>query len=376
MKRTIPLLLFLSAACAPDTQQEAASYVGIVPAETIKWKLITTWPKNFPALGAAPENFAKLASKMSGGRLEVSVYGAGELVGALEVFDAVANGTAEMGHGAAYYWRGKVPQAVFFTTIPFGMNAQEVNAWLSYGGGLELWRELYEPFGLIPFPGGNSGVQMAGWFNKELNSIEDLRGLKMRIPGLGGEVMRRAGAVPVNLPGGEIYTSLQTGVVDASEWVGPYNDLAFALHQVAEYYYYPGWHEPGAVLEAIVNRDAFHSLSEDLQAIVEVAWRAVNQDVLDEFTARNIHALRELTDEHGTKLRRLPKEVLDRFRDISSEVVAETIDPDDELGQRILNSYMEFHAGVRAYHDISETAYLLTRDSGFSEVDGSTSGDK
>ncbi|MCE2436796.1 MAG: TRAP transporter substrate-binding protein DctP, partial [Pseudomonadales bacterium] len=213
------------------------------------------------------------------------------------------------------------------------------------------------------FPAGNSGVQMAGWFNKEIHSLEDLRGLKMRIPGLGGEVMRRAGASPVNLPGGEIYTSLQTGVVDASEWVGPYNDLAFALHEVAEFYHYPGWHEPGAVLEAIVNRDAFEALPEDLQAIVDVAWRAVNQDVLDEFTARNHKALQTLTERHGTKLRRLPKAVLDQLREISAEVVREAISPNDDLGQRILKSYTDFQSSVQEYHDVSEAAYLRVRQS-------------
>ena len=363
MRTLFPFLLLLTPACAPDSESPEPAEVIVAEREVIEWRLITTWPKNFPALGTAPENFSELVAKMSGGGLQVKVYGAGELVGAMEVFDAVANGTADVGHGAAYYWRGKAPQSVFFTTIPFGMTAQEANAWLRYGGGLELWRELYEPFGVIPFPAGNSGVQMAGWFNKEIHSLEDLRGLKMRIPGLGGEVMRRAGASPVNLPGGEIYTSLQTGVVDASEWVGPYNDLAFALHEVAEFYHYPGWHEPGAVLEAIVNRDAFEALPEDLQAIVDVAWRAVNQDVLDEFTARNHKALQTLTERHGTKLRRLPKAVLDQLREISAEVVREAISPDDDLGQRILKSYTDFQSSVQEYHDVSEAAYLRVRQS-------------
>ena len=213
-----------------------------------RWKLITTWPKNLPGLGVAPERLAEHLRKMSNGRLDIKVYGAGELVGAFEIFDAVSQGTAEMGHGAAYYWRGKLPAAQMFATVPFGMNAQEMNGWLHHGGGLELWRELYAPFNLVPFAAGNSGVQMAGWFNKEINSLADLQGLKMRIPGLGGEVLARAGGVPVALPGSEVYTALQTGVIDATEWVGPYNDLALSLHTAAKYYYYPGWHEPGPTL--------------------------------------------------------------------------------------------------------------------------------
>ena len=201
------------------------------------------------------------------------MYGAGELVPAFEVFDAVSRGTAEMGHGAAYYWKGKSEAAQFFAAVPFGMNAQEMNAWFYYGGGLELWREIYAPFGLMPAPAGNTGVQMGGWFNKEINRLDDLKGLKMRIPGLGGEVLRRAGGTPVNLPGGEIFTALQTGAIDATEWVGPYNDLAFGLHKAAKYYYYPGWHEPGTTLEAIVNKQAFDALPKDLQSIVRMPAR-------------------------------------------------------------------------------------------------------
>ena len=192
--------------------------------EKYHWKMITTWPKNFPGLGMAAENFADLVEEMSDGRLTVHVYGAGELVPAMEVFDAVSQGVVDAGHGAAYYWKGKVPSAVFFTSIPFGLNAQEMNGWLHYGGGLELWQEAYAPYNLVPMAGGSTGVQMAGWFNKEINSIDDLKGLKMRIPGLAGEVFAAAGGTAVTIPGGELYTSIQTGVIDALEWVGPYND--------------------------------------------------------------------------------------------------------------------------------------------------------
>ncbi len=328
--------------------------------QVYRWKLITTWPKNLPALGMGPERLADLLRVMSSGRLDIKVYGAGELVGAFEVFDAVAQGTSEMGHGAAYYWRGKIPVAAMFSTVPFGMNAQEMNGWLHYGGGMDLWRELYEPFGLVPFACGNSGVQMAGWFNREINSLADLQGLKMRSPGLGGEVLKRAGGVPVSLPGGEVFTALQTGAIDATEWVGPYNDLALGLYSAARYYYYPGWHEPGPTLEAIVNKKAWDSLPPDLQAMIQAATRMINEDMLSEFTARNNAALRTLVDEHAVELRKLPDDVVARLRELSTQVVAEMAES-DPLARRIHDSYMEFALGVRDYHRISEQAYLDAR---------------
>ncbi len=327
----------------------------------IEWKLVTTWPKGLPGLGSAPENFARRVGEMSNGRLTVRVYGAGEVVPPFEVFDAVSQGVAEMGHGAAYYWKGKIPSAVFYTAVPFGMTAQEMNGWLHYGGGLELWRELYAPFGVRPFAGGSTGVQMAGWFNRELKSASDLDGLKMRIPGLAGEVFAASGGTAVRLAGGEIYTSMQTGVIDAVEWVGPYNDRTLGLMEVAEYYYYPGWHEPGAMLEFTVNQAAFDRLPADLQAIVEGAARATNQDMLDEFTARNNESLTTLLEEHSTKLRPLPDDVLDVLH--SNAVIAlEQLKEDDPMAQKISASYEVFLDGVRTYHEISERAYLNARD--------------
>ena len=306
---------------ALDSQQEdpvAVDGSQVVTAEQIKWKLVTTWPKGLPGLGSAPENFARRVEEMSNGRLSIRVYGAGEVVPPFEVFDAVSQGVAEMGHGASYYWKGKIPSSVFYTAVPFGMTAQEMNGWLHYGGGLELWRELYAPFGVRPFAGGSTGVQMAGWFNRELKSAEDLNGLKMRIPGLAGEVFTASGGTSVRLAGGEIYTSMQTGVIDAVEWVGPYNDRTLGLMEVAEYYYYPGWHEPGAMLEFTVNQAAFDRLPADLQAIVEGAARATNQDMLDEFTARNNSSLTSLLEEYETKLRPLPDDVMDILHSRSS----------------------------------------------------------
>jgi len=325
------------------------------------WKIITTWPKNFPGLGTAAENFARMVDEMSNGRLTARVYGAGEIVPPFEVFDAVSQGVADAGHGAAYYWKGKVPSSVFFTAVPFGMTAQEINGWLHHGGGLELWREAYAPSNLIPMAGGNTGVQMAGWFNKEINSIEDLKGLKMRIPGLAGEVFAGVGGSPIRIPGGELYTSLQTGVIDAVEWVGPYNDLALGLHEVAEYYYYPGWHEPGAMLEFIVNKQSFEALPADLQAIVTTASRAANQEMLDEYTARNNAALRQLVDEHGVKLRRLPDDVLAALWRGSEEAMQDLVDR-DPMSAKVYASFKTFYEGIRAYHHISEQAYINARD--------------
>lgn len=325
------------------------------------WKIVTTWPKNFPGLGTAAENFAKLVDEMSKGRLTVRVYGAGELVPAFGVFDAVSQGVADAGHGAAYYWKGKVPSSVFFTAVPFGMNAQEMSGWIHYGGGLELWREAYAESNLVPMAGGNTGVQMAGWFNKEINSVEDLKGLKMRIPGLAGEVFASLGGSPIRIPGGELYTSLQTGVIDAAEWVGPYNDLALGLHEVAEYYYYPGWHEPGPMLEFILNKQSYDALPEDLQAIVTVASRALNQDMLDEYTARNNAALRQLVDVHGVKLRRMPDDVMAALWRASEQAMAKLVS-EDPMAAKIYVSYKEFYDGVRGYHHISEQAYINARD--------------
>lgn len=339
-----------------------ASHATVKPAEqkSFKWKMVTTWPKNFPVLGTAPERFAKNVAAMSNGRLTVKVYGAGELVPAMEVFDTVSRGTAELGHGGAYYWKGKVPEAQFFTTVPFGFTAQEMNGWLHYGGGLELWREAYDKFGLEPLAAGNSGVQMGGWFNKEINSMADLKGLKMRIPGLGGEVLRRAGGLPVTLPGGEVFTALQTGAIDATEWVGPYNDLAFGFFKAAKYYYYPGWHEPGATLELMINKKAMATLPPDLQAIVRVAARDANQDMLDEFTARNASSLDTLVNEHQVELKPFPAEVLDELFTLSAQVVEEEANK-SEFGKKVYASFCAFRDSIAKYHNITERAYINAR---------------
>ena len=326
-----------------------------------KWKMVTTWPKNFPGLGTGANKLAELITEMSGGRIAVKLYGAKELVPAFEVFDAVSRGTAQLGHGAAYYWKGKTEAAQFFSTVPFGMTAQEMNGWLYHGGGLELWTELYAPFGLVPAPAGNTGVQMGGWFNKEINSVADLSGLKMRIPGLGGEVLKRAGGTPVSLPGGELFTSLQSGAIDATEWVGPYNDLAFGLYKAAKYYYYPGFHEPGTTLEALINKEALEGLPADLRSIVLNACKVVNQDMLAEYTARNPVALQTLLTKHNVDMRPYPDDVIAKLREISAEVVAEIAER-DPFSKKIYASYQKFLAQAMVWSNISELAYLKARD--------------
>ncbi len=338
-----------------------SGHADIADQERFEWKMVTSWPKNFPGLGSSPEHFANAVNTMSGGRLTIKVYGGGEIVPALEVFSAVSQGTAEMGHAAGYYWKGKIPAAPFFTSVPFGLTAQEMNGWLHYGGGLELWREAYAPFNIIPFAAGNTGVQMAGWFNREINNLSDLKGLKMRIPGVGGEVFSRAGGTAVTLPGSELYTSLQTGVIDATEWVAPYNDMSLGLHEVAKYYYYPGWHEPGPTLELLVNKDAFEALPEDLQMMVEVAARFANQDMLDEYTARNNAAYIDLQENSDVEIRKLPDDVIRALHRASDEYLKD-IAEQDEMAKKVYTSWKAYADGVKNYHHISEQAYINARD--------------
>ena len=345
-----------TAACSREKEGPAEQ----ADTRTFNWRMVTTWPPNFPGLGTGASELAARIERCSAGRLKVKVYGANELVPALEVFDAVSSGTAEMGHGAAYYWKGKIPSASFFAAVPFGLTAQEINGWFYYGGGLELWKEAYAPFGVIPMPGGNSGTQMGGWFRKEIKSLDDLKGLKMRIPGLGGEALQRAGGTPVTLAGGEIFTALETGAIDATEWIGPYNDLAFGLYKAAKYYYYPGWHEPGTCLEAIINQKAFESLPADLQEIVLTCCHAVNETMNAEFAARNSEALQSLVNDHGVELRRFPDDVLKKLRELSYQVIEEGA-ASDPLYARVYESVRTYQERSVAYLKVAEEAYLQAR---------------
>ncbi len=354
----LPLIIFI-AGCSEqsiDSENEL-----IDKDKTYNWRLVTSWPKNYPGLGMAPERIADLVEQMSDGQMKITVYGAEEQVPAFGVFDAVSSGSHQMGHSGGYFWKGKVPAAQFFTSVPFGLTADEINAWVNRGGGLELWREIYAPFNIYPIPAGNTGTQMFGWFNKEINSLEDIKGLKMRIPGIGGEVLKEAGGIPVTLPGGELFTALQTGVIDATEWVGPYNDLTFGFHQAAKYYYYPGWHEPGPMLELLINIDAWNSLPKHLQVIIETASKAVNQDMLDEYLAKNNQALTELVDVHGVELRKLPDDVIEEFRKISNKIL-DDLAKEDKTIAKVYDSYLNFKNNVSAYHEISEDAFVESRN--------------
>ena len=316
--------------------------------ETFEWKMVTTWPRDFPGLGTGANYLAQIIGEMSGGRLTVKVYGGGELVPAFEVFDAVQRGTAEMGHGAAYYWKGKIPASVFFTGVPFGLIGSEINGWLYHGGGMELYHEAYAPAGVIPWPIGNSGTQMGGWFNREIRGVEDLTGLKMRIPGLGGEVLSRLGGTTVAIPASEVFTSLQSGAIDATEWVGPLNDLALGLFRAAKYYYYPGWQEPGSALEGLVNAEAYAALPPDLQAVVKYACQAANQDMYAEFEARNGEALQRLVQEHGVELRQFPDEVLAALKGATLEILEEQAAA-DAMSAKVWASQKRFLETVRTW---------------------------
>ena len=334
-----------------NTNNEAS-----VSGATHNWKLVTTWPPNFPILGEACTLFSQWVDTMSSGRLKIQVFGGGELVPALECFDAVRNGAAEMSHGAAYYWAGKTSAAQFFASVPFGMNAQQFNSWLIGGDGLQLWEELYAPFNLIPFPGGNSGVQMGGWFNKEINTIEDFRGLKMRMPGLGGKVLSKIGASPVLISGGELYTSLERGVIDATEWMGPFHDHKMGFHEIAKYYYFPGWHETGTQLEFTVNKEKYEALPLDLQEIVRSACMRVNDWLLYTLEYQNALFLEKIKNETQVEIRHFPPEVLQALREAAASET-EVIANKDAISKKIYNNYKAFRTRINSWSEVSERIY-------------------
>jgi TRAP-type mannitol/chloroaromatic compound transport system substrate-binding protein len=326
----------------------------------MEWRMVTTWPKNFPGLGTGANLLADMITRGTGGQLTVRVFGAGEIVPAFESMDAVSSGTVEMGHGSPYYWKGKVAAAQYLSSVPFGMNAQEQNAWYQYGNGQKIADRIYEGMGTKFFPSGNTGVQMGGWFNKEIRSPEDYKGLKMRIPGLGGEVVKAAGGNVVNLPGGEIPPALSSGALDATEWVGPYNDLAFGLYKSARYYYYPGWHEPATLLENFINIKAWEKLPDDIKAVIEAANRAVNQTVLSEFIARNNAALQTLITRHKVQLVRFPDSLLTHLGKLSGEVMNDLASA-DPLSREVMDDYLKFRRDVMDWDRVSEHAYLTAR---------------
>lgn len=347
---------WLAGCSAQPEAQTPAGAPAVHTRKTYEWRMVTTWPPHFPVMGEGADLIAQWIGEMSEGRLKIQVYGGGELVPPFESFEAVWQGIAEMSHGVSYYWTGKCAAAPFFSAVPFGMNAQQMNAWLSCGGGLALWEEAYAPFNILPLPAGNTGVQMGGWFNKEINSVADLKGLKMRIPGLGGKVIDKAGGNGLSTPGSEIYTSLERGVIDATEWVGPYHDYLLGLHKIAKYYYYPGWHEPGPVLELAVNKTAFESLPTDLQAIIRTAAARANTWMLSEFEAKNNLYLQKIIQEKRVTIKRFPDDVLAAFRRLSAEVIDE-ITSRDPMSKKVYASFEQFREQISAWAELSERVY-------------------
>lgn len=323
-------------------------------------RLATSWPKDFPGLGIMPVNIANAVREMTNGRIDIKVYAAGELVGALECFGATSTGAADMYHAAEYYWQGKAKGFSFFTTVPMGMTAPEFMGWIDHGGGQALWDDLSGDFNIKPFQAGNSGHQTGGWFKKEIKSVEDFRGLKIRMPGLGGDVIRALGGAAVNLPGGEIYQSLQSGAIDATEWVGPWNDLAFGFYREAPFYYAPGFHEPGASLCLGINKDVWNSFSTSDQAVIQYACKSANDLALGEYAYRNAVALKTLRDDHGIELRQLPDDALAAMAAASQDVLADVGRSGGKTGA-IYKSFSENLSLMRAWTEKSEGAFIRAR---------------
>ncbi len=331
----------------------------IINKKKYEWKMVTTWPPHFPIVGEGADKLAKEIEEVSEGQLKIRVYGGGELVPALESFDAVSQGIAEMGHGASYYWAGKIPASQFFTSLPFGMNSIQSFAWLQNGGGNELWKEAYESFNLIPFSAGCTGGQMGGWFNKQIKSANDLKGLKIRIPGIGGKVYTKAGGSAILSAGGEIYTNLERGVIDAAEWIGPYHDYLMGFHKISKYYYYPGWHEPTGVLELLVNKSAFESLPKNLQNLIEVTAASYNIKMLSEFEAKNVEYLEKIKNETDVKVEKFSDDVLDSFKKYSEEVIEEIV-TSDPMSKKVYDSYSKFQKGSNKWVEMSQSNYNIS----------------
>jgi TRAP-type mannitol/chloroaromatic compound transport system substrate-binding protein len=323
-------------------------------------KMVTSWPKNFPGMGTGAERLAKRIENLSDGQINIKVYAAGELVGGLECFDAVSEGKADMYHAAEYYWQGKSPAFNFFAAVPMGMTANEMTAWIRFGGGQELWDELSAGFNIKPLLGGNTGTQMGGWFKKDINSIEDFQGLRIRMPGLGGEVMRRVGATPVTKQGGELFQALSQGNIDATEWVGPWNDLAFGFYTIVKKYYYPGIHEPGTALALGTNLELWQDISPRERTIIENAAMAENDYMHADFNANNARALATLINKHGVELKKFSDDILIKLATVSAEVVADAAKA-DPFTKRVFDSFMTARQGSIRWGAISEQAFMHAR---------------
>ena len=325
-----------------------------------EWQMVTTWPPGFPGLGTGAELLAAYIGRASGGRLTVKVHSAGEIVPPFESIDAVGNGTVQMGHGAPYYWAGKISAIKFLSAIPFGLTTQEQNAWFAHGGGQAMADRIYGELNCKFFAAGNTGAQMGGWYNHQINSIEDFNGLKIRMPGLGGAVLQAAGATVVTIPGGEFATAMASGDLDAVDWVGPYNDLAFSLQSHAKYYYYPGWHEPSGPIDFFINLDAWNELSDELQSVIEVSAHAANQMVLNEFVARNSDSLQSLTDDHGVDIHSFSDPTLETLAALAIDVVNDAIG-DDVISREVFESIKAFRQKASVWSVHADLAFLKAR---------------
>jgi TRAP-type mannitol/chloroaromatic compound transport system substrate-binding protein len=322
----------------------------------LRWRLAMAIPKTLPVWGECVETFATNLREMSQGQIDIRVYGAGEIVPALEVFDAVKKGRIQLAHSAAYYWQGKMPAAPFFTSVPFGLPADGMRAWMQ-AGGQKLWDELYAPHNIKPLMAGNTGLQMGGWFNREIKSPKDFKGLKMRMPGLGSKVIEKLGAKPVLVPGGEIYTNLATGVIDATEWVGPFHDYILGLHKAAKYYYYPGWHEPGPALELLINKKSWDGLPAHLQVMFTTAAAALDRDMYAKWVAKDAHYLAKIKKETKVQIKAFPKSVISQLK-IASEATLEEVSKANPLSKRIYNSYRSFQAEYNDFQSVTQWSYV------------------
>lgn len=333
----------------------------IARADTTRWRMVTSWPKRLPGPGMSAERIASRIRALSGGRIDITVYAAGEIVPAFGVLDAVGHGVADLGHTAAFYWQGKMPAAAFFTTVPFGLTPGEHVSWVDAGGGQALWDALYKPFGVKPFMGGNTGVCMGGWFRHELKSLADLHGLKLRSLGLGGEVYSRLGAVPQTTPVSEILTSLQSGVLDAAEFVGPGTDIALGLYRVAPFYYYPGFNKPNGTGECIVALKLWNSLSDELKAIVAHACAAEANYALAEMERMNAIALKALVKEHNVKVTAFPHDLVAAARKQATAVLSDLASR-GTMTANVHDSYMAFRARTAPWSRVSIEAVLGARE--------------
>jgi TRAP-type mannitol/chloroaromatic compound transport system substrate-binding protein len=327
----------------------------------ITWRMVTTWPKNFPGLGVGAQRLADRITAASGGRLTVQVYSAGELVPPLQSLDAVIDGSAEMSHGAAYYWQNKSTALSFFTGVPFGMTSRELTGWVRHMGGQELWDEVYDQFGVQGFLSGDTGTQAGGWFRNELTGLADVKGLRFRTPGLGGKVWEKLGASVTNMAAGEIFQALQSGNLDAAEFVGPYNDLALGFYQVAKNYYFPSFVEPGLATELVVDKAKYQALPADLQAIIRDVSQAEYDMVASDFAANDPRALQTLINDHGVKVLQFPDEIVQAGAEAAKEIFADLRESPDALTKKTAESFIQALKIMRVRTEGTDGAFIEAR---------------